>query len=289
MRFAGRRALVTGGARGIGRAVAQRLADDGARVAIVDVDGAANAADELNALGLAADVANEPALQHAISRAVEAFGGLDVVIANAAIQLRRDDRADRLALEVWQRTLDVNLTGAFHLVETSTWAATEDPDAELLARLRCGVEAAFLERVGKYGPVMKRVALTYVRTPASAEEVVQDAWLGVLRSLERFEGRSSMRTWLLRILANRARTRAVREARCVPFFSLMRDEDEEAAGSAAGALPRSRGPLPRGLGGLPDRLGDDPGGAFARTGDARLRRRGHPQAAGTPAGSDGSP
>jgi RNA polymerase sigma-70 factor (ECF subfamily) len=101
-----------------------------------------------------------------------------------------------------------------------------DPDAELLARLRCGDEAAFLALVRRYGPVMQRLALTYVRTPSVAEEVVQDAWIGVLRSLERFEGRSSLRTWLLRILANRARTRGAREARCLPFSALARDEDE---------------------------------------------------------------
>ena len=104
---------------------------------------------------------------------------------------------------------------------------TADPDAELLARLRAGDEAAFLELVRKYGPVMQRVALTYVRSPSVAEEVVQDAWIGVLRSLHRFQGRSTLRTWLLRILANRARTRGVREARCVPFASLAREGEDE--------------------------------------------------------------
>jgi RNA polymerase sigma-70 factor (ECF subfamily) len=113
------------------------------------------------------------------------------------------------------------------LVETGARAATADPDAELLARLRCGDEAAFLELVDKYGPVMKRLALTYVRTPSVAEEVVQDAWLGVLGSLDRFEGRALLRTWLLRILANRARTRGTREARCVPFSSLVGDHEDE--------------------------------------------------------------
>src|SRR5204863_3620699 len=94
----------------------------------------------------------------------------------------------------------------------------------LLARLRCGDEEAFLELVRRYGPVMQRLALTYVRSPAVAEEVVQDAWIGVLGSLERFEGRSLLRTWLLRILTNRARTRGVREARSVPFSSLGDDD-----------------------------------------------------------------
>src|SRR3954454_9400631 len=115
-----------------------------------------------------------------------------------------------------------------------------DPDGELLARLRCGDEAAFLELVERYGPVMQRVALTYIRTQSVAEEVVQDAWIGVLRSLDRFEGRSSLRTWLLRILANRARTRGAREARCVPFASLVRDDDE------APAVPSERFQGPEG-------------------------------------------
>jgi RNA polymerase sigma-70 factor, ECF subfamily len=105
-------------------------------------------------------------------------------------------------------------------------AVDADPDADLLARLRRGDEDAFLELVGRYGPVMQRIALSYVRTPSVAEEVVQDAWIGVLRSLARFEGRSTFRTWLLRILTNRARTRGAREARIVPFSSLVGDDED---------------------------------------------------------------
>jgi RNA polymerase sigma-70 factor (ECF subfamily) len=101
-----------------------------------------------------------------------------------------------------------------------------DPDAELLDRVRRGEEDAFLQLVDRYGAVMQRVALSYVRTPSVAEEVVQDAWIGVLGSVHRFEGRSSVRTWLLRILANRARTRGAREARCVPFSSVARDDED---------------------------------------------------------------
>ena len=86
-----------------------------------------------------------------------------------------------------------------------------DADAELLARLRTGDEAAFMELVDRYGPVMLRIALAHTPSRAVAEEVVQEAWLGVVTGLERFEGRSSLKTWLLRIVANRARTRGERE------------------------------------------------------------------------------
>jgi RNA polymerase sigma-70 factor (ECF subfamily) len=87
----------------------------------------------------------------------------------------------------------------------------------LVAALRRGDERAFMELVDAYTPGMRRFALTFVRTAAVADEVVQEAWLGVLRGLERFEGRSSLKTWIYRIVANIARTRGVREARSTPF------------------------------------------------------------------------
>jgi RNA polymerase sigma-70 factor, ECF subfamily len=88
--------------------------------------------------------------------------------------------------------------------------------AELLARLRAGDERAFEALVARHQRTMLAVARTYVSSRALAEEVVQEAWLGVLKGLDGFEGRSSLTTWILRIVANIARTRGVREARVVP-------------------------------------------------------------------------
>jgi RNA polymerase sigma-70 factor, ECF subfamily len=93
-------------------------------------------------------------------------------------------------------------------------------DEDLVARARGGDEEAFTELVRRYSPALLRLARTYVASQAVAEEVVQETWLGVLRGLERFEGRSSFKTWLVRILVNRAKTRGVREHRSVPFASL---------------------------------------------------------------------
>jgi RNA polymerase sigma-70 factor (ECF subfamily) len=83
-----------------------------------------------------------------------------------------------------------------------------------------------MDLVNEYTPGMRRLALTFVRSPAVADEVVQEAWLGVLRGIDRFEGRSSLKTWIYRIVANVARTRGVREARSVPFSSF---ESEDAS------------------------------------------------------------
>ena len=92
-----------------------------------------------------------------------------------------------------------------------------EDEGELLRRLRAGDEAAFASLVDRYHAPLIRVALTFVSSRAVAEEVVQDTWLGVLRGVDRFEGRSSLQTWLYRILVNRARTTGVREHRSLPL------------------------------------------------------------------------
>src|SRR3954452_17953656 len=93
-------------------------------------------------------------------------------------------------------------------------------DQQLVERARGGDEGAYAELVRRHTPSMLRIARMYVPTQALAEDVVQQTWLGVLRGIERFAGRSSLKTWLLRILVNRAKTRGVREHRSVPFSSL---------------------------------------------------------------------
>jgi RNA polymerase sigma-70 factor, ECF subfamily len=94
-----------------------------------------------------------------------------------------------------------------------------------LEALRAGDEAAFIALVRRHHPAMVRVAQIYVGNRSIAEEVTQDAWVGALNGLERFEGRSSLKTWLFRIVTNLAKTRAVREGRTIPFSALRTPEN----------------------------------------------------------------
>jgi RNA polymerase sigma-70 factor (ECF subfamily) len=112
----------------------------------------------------------------------------------------------------------------------ATSSTTTPPDErQLLVQLRAGDEAAFRELLRRYGPSMLRVAMMYVSSRAVAEEVVQEAWLGVFAGLDRFEGRSSLKTWIFRILTNTAKTRGEREGRSVPLSSLASDDDDDEA------------------------------------------------------------
>ena len=110
--------------------------------------------------------------------------------------------------------------------EPRTRAIMALDDVKLVDALRAGDEQAFADAIARYGSLMLRVARLYVSSRAVAEEVVQEAWLGVIAGIDRFEGRSSFKTWLFRILTNTAKTRAEREGRSVPFSALVPAELE---------------------------------------------------------------
>jgi RNA polymerase sigma-70 factor (ECF subfamily) len=99
-------------------------------------------------------------------------------------------------------------------------------DRKLIEGLRRGDRKAFEELVDGYSPSLMRLAMTHVPSRAVAEEVVQDTWIGVMKGIDQFEGRSSLRSWIFTILLNIARTRGEREKRILPFASLRRRAEE---------------------------------------------------------------
>ena len=134
--------------------------------------------------------------------------------------------------------------------DADTAVAASPEDLRTVAAILAGDERAFEELVDRYNPSLLRVAQGYVRTRSAAEEAVQDTWLGVLRGLPAFEGRSSLRTWIFRILVNQAITRGVRESRSVPFSSLG---EEEAAVDPERFLPSGAwASPPQPLDGIPE-------------------------------------
>jgi RNA polymerase sigma-70 factor, ECF subfamily len=126
--------------------------------------------------------------------------------------------------------------------DTAPGMASPD-DHRTVAAILAGDERAFEELVDRYNGSLLRVARGYVSNRTAAEEAVQDTWIGVLRGLPSFQGRSSLRTWIFRILVNQAITRGVRESRSVPFSSLGEDEaavdpDRFLAGGAWASPPQ---------------------------------------------------
>jgi len=99
-------------------------------------------------------------------------------------------------------------------------------EQRLVDSLRSGDESAFETLIDRYHNSLLRLAMLYVPSRAVAEDVVQETWLGVLQGLARFEGRSSLKTWIFRILTNRARTRGQREGRSIPFSSVWKPESD---------------------------------------------------------------
>jgi RNA polymerase sigma-70 factor, ECF subfamily len=107
-----------------------------------------------------------------------------------------------------------------------TLDTAELQDRDLVARLRSGDEATFAQLVDEWSPVMLHVARRYVANSQAAEDVVQEAWLGVVTGLPRFEGRSSLRSWTFSILINRAKTRRTRDLRLVPSATMTAPEPD---------------------------------------------------------------
>src|SRR5918996_731739 len=102
-------------------------------------------------------------------------------------------------------------------------------EAALLEALRNGDEAAFMALVDRHSSMLLRVAMMYVPSRAIAEDVVGETWLAFLESLDRFEGRSSIKTWLFRILLNIAKKRGVKERRSIPFSTAWEPDEGEPA------------------------------------------------------------
>jgi RNA polymerase sigma-70 factor (ECF subfamily) len=123
-------------------------------------------------------------------------------------------------------------------------------ELELVEALREGDEGAFAALVDRYHTSLVRVARMYVRDGATAEEVAQETWVAVLGGIDRFEARSSIKTWLFRILTNRAKTRGEREARSIPFSSMgdsdrpSAEEERLLAGEARGVILETIETLP---------------------------------------------
>jgi RNA polymerase sigma-70 factor, ECF subfamily len=114
---------------------------------------------------------------------------------------------------------------------------TAGEDERLVAALRAGDAEAFTTLVDRHSGAMIRVAMAYVPTRAAAEEVVQETWIAVMRGIGRFEGRSSLKTWILRILANVAMRAGARERRSLPFSALAAAEGGEPSVDPSRFLP----------------------------------------------------
>jgi len=111
------------------------------------------------------------------------------------------------------------------MVDSAPTGGALPADAVVVARLRARDEAMFAALIDAWSPGMLRAARAYVADDHTAQDIVQEAWLGVLRGIDGFQQRSSLRTWVYRILVNKAKTRGVRDARTVPGLGVVDDED----------------------------------------------------------------
>ncbi|MBW0270726.1 RNA polymerase subunit sigma-24 [Nocardia sp. MH4] len=142
-------------------------------------------------------------------------------------------------------------------------------DDVLVAELRSGVDATFALVVDAWSGSMLRLARSFVSTDASAEEVVQEAWLAVVQGVDRFEGRSSLKTWVYRILVNTAKKRGIKEHRTVPFATLLPEDEGPAVDPGRFRPPGDRYPGHWAVGAQP-RPWSEPEDAAERAEVARL-------------------
>jgi len=147
--------------------------------------------------------------------------------------------ADRARPSVWLVPEAENAERMGMCVKAHVETEMEEADAILVEAIKRGEEQAFMDLVERFQSPLLRVALTFVHCEAVAEEVVQDTWMAVLEGIHRFEGRSSLKTWIFRILMNRAKTQGVRESRYVEFPGKSSGADQgeaEACEDPAGLL-----------------------------------------------------
>jgi RNA polymerase sigma-70 factor (ECF subfamily) len=137
-------------------------------------------------------------------------------------------------------------------------------DEDLVALLRKRDEAAFAEIVRAWSPTMLRVARAHVSTDESAAEVVQEAWLAVVKGLAAFEGRSSLKTWAFRIVVNLAKTRGVKEKRSSPFSSLLPEDEGPTVDPARFRSAADPNPRAWAAGAAPEPWSAGPEGALLR-------------------------
>ena len=158
-------------------------------------------------------------------------------------------------------------------------------DQTLVDALRRRDEAAFVWLLDQYDGSLRRVALSFVPTAAVADEVVQETWLGVVRGISTFEGRSSVKTWIFRILMNIGRTKGEHERRTVPFATGVEDDAPSFAPDRFRTAPT---PYPRHWARPPEPWDEQPADVLLGR-DARSRSPGHRRAATEPAGRDAAP
>ena len=173
-------------------------------------------------------LSSQHAVEHAWEELVMDGGFGDPFLSDPAVARLKAPRASKRA------TLRPDAAGVIEAATDSGTPRLAAPDdGSVIDSLRRGDEGAFARLVDQYHASLRRVARLYVSDRAVADEVVQDTWLGVIRGIWAFEGRSSLKTWILRILINRAKTRAGRDRRMLPFACF----DAEVEGAQAAVAP----------------------------------------------------